>query len=104
MRLIDADALLNELSGEIYTKEEILSVVDSDKHWMQGNNSAIKEVKRIIDKQQTVEAFPIVRCKDCEYYQSYIPMFENYGYCHHEGIDALAEFACIHGKAKEKEE
>lgn len=53
MRLIDADALKRILIDEIYTKQEIDNCGDKD--WMLGNNSAIKEARRIVDRMQTVD-------------------------------------------------
>lgn len=51
MRLIDADKLVDMLYDNEYT---ILCPLD--------------EVSGVVDACQTVDAVPVVRCKDCEYF------------------------------------
>lgn len=51
MRLIDADKLVDMLYDNEYT---ILFPLD--------------EVSGVVDACQTVDAVPVVRCKDCEYF------------------------------------
>ena len=51
MRLIDADKLVDMLYDNEYT---ILCPLD--------------EVSGVVDVCQTVDAVPVVRCKDCEYF------------------------------------
>ena len=53
MRLIDADKAVNEIA-ELIAYE-----------W--GYEGIEEDVKRIIDDQPTVDAVPVVRCKDCKY-------------------------------------
>lgn len=53
MRLIDADETVNEIA-ELIAHE-----------W--GYEGIEEDVKRIFDEQQTVDAVPVVRCKDCEH-------------------------------------
>ena len=50
MRLIDADALEQELFDADWT-------LDNDEHMVQD----------IIEKQPTIDAVPVVRCVDCKY-------------------------------------
>lgn len=54
MRLIDADALLELFPDEIY-----------------GLQTYNAEVQAIIDNQPTIDAVPVIRCKDCRYYEVY---------------------------------
>lgn len=54
MRLIDADALKESLSGELYDEKDIRDD-DEDKLWMLGNNSGIREAKRLADKAPTID-------------------------------------------------
>lgn len=51
MRLIDADAL----------KEWVENVTESDWGW--------QEMLDRIDAEPTIDAVPVVRCKDCKYYR-----------------------------------
>ena len=56
MRLIDADALgINKAKREIF----------NDPKYADGWNSAIE----VINNAPTVDAVPVVRCKDCYFYQ-----------------------------------
>lgn len=61
MRLIDADKLVDMLYDNEYT---ILCPLD--------------EVSGVVDACQTVDAVPVVRCKDCEYFRL---NDENVPYC-----------------------
>lgn len=53
MRLIDADALCNLLTEQLYTSMQMDSC--DDKLWMLGNNSGIREARRIIKSQPTID-------------------------------------------------
>ena len=59
MRLIDADAL----------KDDILksAVMIDDRGIQTGYEIAIELIKR----QPTIDAVPVIRCKDCRYYEVY---------------------------------
>ena len=52
MRLIDADALIGALHNHAF---------------LEGDDRSI--CYNIIQKQTTVDAVPVVRCKDCKYYE-----------------------------------
>ena len=67
MRLIDADAELKEakeLSGQ--------QTGDGWDNW---------GVYALIERQPTIDAEPIVRCKDCEYWRNDDCKNDNHGYC-----------------------
>ena len=72
MRLIDADALIDALGGWDW-QELYLPVHFKD---------------FIIDEAPTIDAVPVVRCKDCEYRK----VFE----FHHNGIEYFTK-ECIRG-------
>lgn len=64
MRLIDADALerlladfISDDRGGNLTVQEI------------ANNEAIVDTMKAIHEQPTVEAVPVIRCKECKYYE-----------------------------------
>lgn len=79
MRLIDADAL----------KEWVENVTESDWGW--------QEMLDRIDSAPTIDAVPVVRCKDCEHWQ-YDKLF-NEGFC--KGESREPDFFCSRGKRKE---
>ena len=72
MRLIDADALLKELEPYGLTKGCTI-----------GRHSGMTEMLMdIVEKQPTVDAVEVVRCKDCKYYGSGVCWNESFtGYC-----------------------
>lgn len=54
MRLIDADALIENH----FSDEHRIALSYADKVWM----------RRIISDEPTIDAVPVVRCKDCKHY------------------------------------
>lgn len=79
MRLIDADELKEEfvvLSYEAF------------------NVSYIMEV---IDEQPTIDAEPVVRCKDCRYYTKGAPLSPHSGWCEHLERAKFDEHYCSYG-------
>lgn len=61
MRLIDADALMGLFRGYMnakYNKEKCISAEDCEKC-----NGCLW--KKVVDKAPTIDAEPVVRCKDC---------------------------------------
>ena len=68
MRLVDADALEKDLA----------------KRWDVNDDTdfANKEVWRALRESPTIDAEPVVRCKDCKWWDECDELDEN-GYCHH---------------------
>ncbi len=64
MRPIDADALLFELANESFPQSCT---------YAQGRNGVIESIRNA----PTVDAVPVIRCKDCKYYEPYTEMFTN---------------------------
>lgn len=58
MRLIDADWVLE------HTKPYELS----DEDWTVTGGTAIRLIHTAVDQAPTIDAVPVVRCKDCEYF------------------------------------
>lgn len=58
MRLIDADWVLE------HTKPYELS----DEDWTVTGGTAIRLIHNAVDQAPTIDAVPVVRCKDCEYF------------------------------------
>ena len=94
-RLIDADALKKAIMAEPW-KEQINAV-----------RLTVDYINIIIDEQPTVDAVPVVRCKNCLYYQETIGKDSGkpcgYGSCcvpgHVTGIVYDEEF-CSYGERK----
>lgn len=77
MRLIDADWVL----------EHTKSYEPSDEDWVVTGGTAIRLIYNAIDNAPTVDAIPIIRCKDCSYFHPY-PFEPEYGSCkYHLGPD-----------------
>lgn len=73
MRLIDADALWENIRAwrlKLKTEYFITDRVKSD---------VLNTVLAVIDNQPTIDAEPVVRCKDCKH-------FKFGDYCYHDGI------------------
>ena len=61
MRLIDADALLSELNN--------LEVSCKNKYVKQGIDDGLHYyMPRILENEPTIDAVPVVRCKDCVFF------------------------------------
>lgn len=68
MRLIDADWVFE------HTKPYELS----DENWSVTGGTAIRLIHNAIDQAPTIDAVPVVRCKNCEYFGT---NDENVPYC-----------------------
>lgn len=84
MRLIDADALVKALneSGVPYRAD----------------------VQEVLDAQPTVDAVPVVRCKDCKHCNTDWAMGKWYGSCKEWNTHSvMADWYCVNGKRKDDE-
>jgi hypothetical protein len=36
--------------------------------WERGYNAAVRDIKNLIEAQDTIDAVPVVRCKDCKHF------------------------------------
>lgn len=66
MRAIDADELIKQLNPE-YIKTETL-IRKGEAH-LDTLAEGYTEVHRLIQNASTIDAVPVVRCKDCTYYR-----------------------------------
>ena len=96
MRLIDAEALGIGVANETIFKE---------REYTHGWNAAIK----IIDNAPTIDAVPVVRCKDCKYYR-YGKYFTGVKFCQRlpyyaaeGGLNTADDGFCSCGERKEGE-
>lgn len=100
MRLIDADALPKLLDAEY--KQTMKLIWEGEKHLdtlAEGFAEATHIAKYIAT---TVDAVPVVRCKDCKYYHMFEEGFRD---CRHTGgLDEVnPDDFCSRGKRKDDE-
>ena len=91
MRLIDADWVLE------HTKPYELS----DEDWSVTGGTAIRLIHNAIDQAPTIDAVPVVRCKDCKQGEIDDPDFPDQYYCHAGCGWNNGDFYCAYGERKE---
>ena len=81
MRLIDADALKEQICNNVYPLTDTFNSQDYGMFWTGG-------IEKAIDEAPTIDAVQVVRCKDCKHYDGSYPMccrfeetFEPDDYC-----------------------
>ena len=97
MRLIDADTLkegIKELKRSPWYNNDI------NPSWKQGIKDAVHVVETLcIDEEPTVDAVPVVRCKDCKHWQC----DDSESYCDELGIfNTDMNSYCSYAKRKEE--
>lgn len=60
MRLIDADALKELIVSNVYPIADAFNSRDYGMFWTGG-------IEKAIDEMPSIDAVPVVRCKDCKY-------------------------------------
>lgn len=89
MRLIDADALLKAFYREL------------DNAILYGR--IVKPLQDLINEAPTVDAVPVVRCKDCKYCNTDWAMGKWYGSCKVWNTHSvMADWYCINGEMYER--
>ena len=78
MRLVDADALKEQVESHVVSMSVCLSM---DEHY--GKATMREDCLTDIDNAPTVDAIPVVRCKDCMYFKPWR---------HDRGDDSRCEF------------
>ena len=92
MRLIDADWVL----------DHIKSYELSDEDWSVTGGTAIRLICTAVNQAPTVDAVPVVRCKDCKYGEVDDADFPAQYLCKHNGADWNDEnHFCSYGERKE---
>lgn len=95
MRLIDADALIEDIKTKLWDWDTVDGITSS---------TVLKQTITDIDNAPTVDAVPVVRCKDCKHFKS---QTENTGvcdggFCHAPVHVAVIDF-CSYGERKDDE-
>lgn len=60
-RLIDADALKEKICNNVYPLTDFFNSRDYGMFWTGG-------IEKAIDEAPTIDAKPVIRCKDCAFY------------------------------------
>ena len=97
MRLIDAD----RLNKPIYAEEDNITGSGMSYDEICGYNDGIDIAWKKIDQAPTIDAVPVVRCRDCKYYEIHKPkVLEN---CERKGyiIPMKPNAFCSYGERKE---
>ena len=91
MKLIDADTLKENICEHVYPLADYFNTTDYGMFWTGG-------IEKMIDEQPTIDAVPVVRCKDCEYY-----CYEELGHrCVYDQYVETGEEFCSWAKRKEE--
>lgn len=91
MRLIDLDWVL----------EHIKPYELSDEDWSVTGGTAIRLIHNAIDGAPTIDAVPVVRCRDCKQGEIDDPDFPDQYYCHAGCGWNNGGFYCAYGERKE---
>lgn len=102
MRLIDADALWEILRE----KQNSLTARCGGYRFLDGEDRAKYDGLEItlayIDDAPTIDAVPVVRCKECEYYNT-TGCSKGFGWCENIDRGTSDNFYCANGKQLNKE-
>ena len=97
MRLIDAD----RLNKPIYAEEDNITGYGMSYDEICGYNDGIDIAWNKIDQAPTIDAVPVVRCKDCKYGEVDDADFPAQYLCKHNGADWNNEnHFCSYGERK----
>lgn len=89
MRLIDADYIPYTM---LYKE-----------NWMKGTGEEAQGAwKRDIDKMPTIDAVPVIRCKDCRFYRFYDGTFGKGWMCFENNTARHGDDYCSRGERKDK--
>ena len=96
MRLIDADIADVVI---IYDKRNELTKVSAIREYIKRQNA-------FLDKFPTIDAVPVVRCRECKhhYWEQEPCHGKSVHYCklpHMRGVEVFKEFFCYYGERKE---
>ena len=91
MRLIDADWII----------EHIKPYELSDEDWSVTGGTAIRLIHNAINKAPTIDAVPVVRCRECKQGEIDDPDFPDQYYCHAGCGWNNGDFYCAYRERKE---
>ena len=105
-RYIDADAYAAEMKTRQDACLELMNAArEMDNEKMYGQKSAafsvFVEAKLTLDAMPTVDAVPVVRCRDCQWFDANGDYYD--AYCDKNGISVEEDFFCADGERKDGE-
>ena len=89
MRLIDADALKSKVQAQEWKRDPAVML-------------ALDWIYMLLNEQPTIDAVPVVRCKDCKHYNT-IGCSKGFGWCENIDRGTSDNFYCANGKQLNKE-
>ncbi len=87
MRLIDADALKSKVQAQEWKRDPAVIL-------------ALDWIYMLINEQPTIDAVPVVRCKECEYY-NITCCSSGTGWCENMDMGVSDDFYCANGARRE---
>ena len=91
MRLIDADKTVEQIKKWLNQTRAI--PLDTSYYF---------ELLGCIEDCPTIDAVPVMRCKDCKHYNT-IGRLKGFGWCESMNRDAFDDFYCANGKQLKRE-
>ena len=92
MKLIDADAIYKILESCEIRKATIGNPLTD---WEYGYTCGIERAESEIECAPTVDAVPVIRCKDCKHWA------KGLGWCNITDLDVEPNFYCAYAERKE---
>ena len=89
MRLIDADALKSKVQAQEWKRDPAVML-------------ALDWIYMLLNEQPTIDAVPVVRCKDCKHYNT-IGCSKGFGWCENMDMGVSDDFYCANGAKMEVE-
>ena len=90
MRLIDADALKSKVQAQEWKRDPAVML-------------ALDWIYMLINEQPTIDAVPVVRCKDCKHYNT-TGCSKGFGWCESMDRGVSDDFYCANGAKMDKGE
>ena len=99
MRLIDADTVSKLFDAEF--KETIKLICEGETH-LDNLAEGFCEAYRVIQNMPTVDAVPVVRCRDCEYAKNAKVNKKGFRICPASHMEIVDDDYCSYGEREEK--
>lgn len=93
MRLIDADALKEVISGNSYILRDSINSMNFGMFW--------DGIEQAIDESPTIDATPVVRCKECKWWTKQEKSIQ--GRCALTGTYPTGGWYCGNGERRDDE-
>ena len=93
MRLIDADTLMDVIRQHEYRLATKQGSIDYGMFTL--------GIQQAVDEQQTIDAVPVIRCRECKQGEIDDPDFPDEYYCHAGCGWNIGDFYCAYGEREE---